>query len=111
HLLKAYPAELPNLPAVTLRQLNTNAPRSIDGRRTGAAGREAKRQGLGGWVVFREPIQRGPVPVGARAESADGFKKPVRVHRSHPDFLSRNNRPVRLSFRSCSSIPAAHSAI
>jgi hypothetical protein len=28
-LLKAYPAELPNLPAVTLRQLNTNAPRSI----------------------------------------------------------------------------------
>jgi hypothetical protein len=29
HLLNAYPAELPNLPAVTLRQLNTNAPRSI----------------------------------------------------------------------------------
>src|SRR5215471_4679802 len=28
-LLKAYPAELPNLPAVSLRQLNTNAPRSI----------------------------------------------------------------------------------
>jgi hypothetical protein len=29
HLLEAYPAELPNLPAVSLRQLNTNAPRSI----------------------------------------------------------------------------------
>jgi hypothetical protein len=29
NLLKAYPAELPNLPAVSLRQLNTNAPRSI----------------------------------------------------------------------------------
>jgi hypothetical protein len=28
-LLKAYPAKLPNLPAVSLRQLNTNAPRSI----------------------------------------------------------------------------------
>ena len=28
-LLKAYPAQLPNLPAVSLRQLNTNAPRSI----------------------------------------------------------------------------------
>jgi hypothetical protein len=28
-LLKAYPAQLPNLPAVTPRQLNTNAPRSI----------------------------------------------------------------------------------
>jgi len=28
-LLKAYPAALPNLPAVSLRQLNTNAPRSI----------------------------------------------------------------------------------
>jgi hypothetical protein len=28
-LLKAYPAELPNLPSVSLRQLNTNAPRSI----------------------------------------------------------------------------------
>jgi hypothetical protein len=28
-LLKAYPDELPNLPAVSLRQLNTNAPRSI----------------------------------------------------------------------------------
>ena len=28
-LLKAYPAELPNLPAVSLRQLNTNAPRSV----------------------------------------------------------------------------------
>jgi hypothetical protein len=28
-LLKAYPAELPNLPAVSLRQLNTNAPRRI----------------------------------------------------------------------------------
>ena len=28
-LLKAYPAELPNLPAVSLRQLNINAPRSI----------------------------------------------------------------------------------
>jgi hypothetical protein len=28
-LLKAYPAELPNLPAVSLRQLNTSAPRSI----------------------------------------------------------------------------------
>lgn len=28
-LLKAYPAELPNLPAVSLRQLNTNASRSI----------------------------------------------------------------------------------
>jgi len=28
-LLKAYPAELPNLPGVSLRQLNTNAPRSI----------------------------------------------------------------------------------
>jgi len=29
NLLKAYPAQLPNLPAVSLRQLNTNAPRSI----------------------------------------------------------------------------------
>jgi hypothetical protein len=29
HLLNAYPAQLPNLPAVSLRQLNTNAPRSI----------------------------------------------------------------------------------
>jgi hypothetical protein len=29
NLLKAYPAELPNLPTVSLRQLNTNAPRSI----------------------------------------------------------------------------------
>jgi len=29
NLLKAYPAELPNLPAVSLRQLNTNAARSI----------------------------------------------------------------------------------
>ena len=29
NLLKAYPAKLPNLPAVSLRQLNTNAPRSI----------------------------------------------------------------------------------
>jgi len=29
NLLKAYPAELPNLPAVTSRQLNTNAHRSI----------------------------------------------------------------------------------
>jgi hypothetical protein len=29
NLLRAYPAELPNLPAVSLRQLNTNAPRSI----------------------------------------------------------------------------------
>ena len=28
-LLKAYPAQLPNLPSVSLRQLNTNAPRSI----------------------------------------------------------------------------------
>ena len=28
-LLKAYPAALPNLPAVSLRQLNTNAPRRI----------------------------------------------------------------------------------
>jgi len=28
-LLSAYPAQLPNLPAVSLRQLNTNAPRSI----------------------------------------------------------------------------------
>lgn len=28
-LLTAYPAQLPNLPAVSLRQLNTNAPRSI----------------------------------------------------------------------------------
>jgi hypothetical protein len=28
-LLKAYPAEPPNLPSVSLRQLNTNAPRSI----------------------------------------------------------------------------------
>jgi carboxypeptidase family protein/TonB-dependent receptor-like protein len=28
-LLKAYPVQLPNLPAVSLRQLNTNAPRSI----------------------------------------------------------------------------------
>jgi hypothetical protein len=28
-LLKAYPAQLPNLPYVSLRQLNTNAPRSI----------------------------------------------------------------------------------
>jgi len=28
-LLKAYPTELPNLPSVSLRQLNTNAPRSI----------------------------------------------------------------------------------
>src|SRR6266481_1079596 len=28
-LLKAYPAELPNLPTVSLRQLNTNAPRRI----------------------------------------------------------------------------------
>ena len=28
-LLKAYPAQLPNLPGVSLRQLNTNAPRSI----------------------------------------------------------------------------------
>jgi hypothetical protein len=28
-LLKAYPAELPNLPSVSLRQLNTSAPRSI----------------------------------------------------------------------------------
>lgn len=28
-LLQAYPAELPNLPAVSLRQLNTNAPRDI----------------------------------------------------------------------------------
>ena len=28
-LLKAYPAEFPNLPNVSLRQLNTNAPRSI----------------------------------------------------------------------------------
>jgi hypothetical protein len=28
-LLKAFPAELPNLPGVSLRQLNTNAPRSI----------------------------------------------------------------------------------
>ena len=28
-LLKAYPAEFPNLPAVSLRQLNTNAPRSV----------------------------------------------------------------------------------
>lgn len=29
NLLKAYPAQLPNLPSVSLRQLNTNAPRSI----------------------------------------------------------------------------------
>src|SRR5438132_9551987 len=29
NLLKAYPSQLPNLPAVSLRQLNTNAPRSI----------------------------------------------------------------------------------
>src|SRR5215831_1229166 len=29
HLLKAYPVDLPNLPGVTQRQLNTNAPRSI----------------------------------------------------------------------------------
>jgi hypothetical protein len=28
-LLKAYPAALPNLPAASLRQLNTNAPRRI----------------------------------------------------------------------------------
>ncbi len=28
-LLKAYPAQLPNLPSVSLRQLNTNAPRSV----------------------------------------------------------------------------------
>src|SRR5262249_60704243 len=29
NLLRAYPAQLPNLPAVSLRQLNTNAARSI----------------------------------------------------------------------------------
>ena len=57
-LLKAYPAQLPNLPSVSLRQLNTNAPRSIvtaDG--LARLDRKAQRQDVAGRVLLGEPIQ------------------------------------------------------